>query len=348
MPKISTPASPASTTRVRSVGTTVVWCIALTCLVGVLAALSMFIGSGVATPSQVIGALTGTSGDPFIDVVVMERRLPRTALAILVGAALAVAGAIIQALTRNPLADPGLLGVNAGAYLAVAAGLAISGSASIAAQVPWGLLGAGVAALAVFLIGGSGRNGGSPTRLVLAGVALGAVFTGVGYAFTLLNREVFDRIRHWSAGSVSNREFDVVIAILPFLAIGLALTIVLLGSLDAFALGEDIARSLGARVGLTRVLGFFAITALCGAATAAVGPIVFLGLMVPHLARAIAGPNQIRIVALALVIGPALLLIADILGRVLVPAEMPAGIVVAFLGAPVLIWVARRKGANAL
>ncbi|MEY9212342.1 iron chelate uptake ABC transporter family permease subunit [Thermobifida halotolerans] len=311
-----------------------------------LTALSLFVGSGDLTWSQSWDALTGHSASPD-GIIVREYRVPRTLLAIVVGAALGAAGAVIQAVTRNPLADPGLLGVNSGAFLAVAVGAAFLGVSGVAGQVWLGLAGALATAVVVHLVGTSGRQGRNPVHLVLAGIAIGAVLNGVGHGVTLLAPEVFDRIRFWQVGSLQGRQIDVLWGVLPFVAAGLVITVALTRSLNTLALGDDLARSLGSRVLLVRGLGFTAITLLCGAATAAVGPVSFLGLMVPHAVRAVVGPDQRWIVPLSLVAAPVVFLGADILGRVVIAGELPVGIVTAFVGSPVLVWLVRRTEVKA-
>ncbi len=210
----------------------------------------------------------------------LERRLPRTALALAAGAALGAAGVVMQALARNPLADPGLLGVNAGAYTAVVFGSAVMGPSVGTGHVWLAVLGALVTAAAVYVIGTSGPMGANPAKLVLTGVAIGAVLSGISFAVTLAMPEVFDRVRFWSAGSLQGRGGEDVTAILPFVAVGLLIALALPRALNALALGDDAASALGARPGLTRLAGLAAVTLLCGAATAAAGPLSFIGLLV--------------------------------------------------------------------
>ncbi len=275
-------------------------------------------------------------------LIIRELRLPRTVLAVLVGAALAVAGALIQALTRNPLADPGILGVNGGAALFVAIAVGTLGLTDVWTYLWFGFLGAAVATVAVYALGSLGRDGGTPIRLTLAGVAVGAVLMGVTTGLVLLDPKAFDTMRSWYAGSVSGRSLEIAWATGPFIAVGLVLAFAVARSLDAVALGDDLARSLGTNIRRTRTVGVIAVTLLCGAAVAAAGPIGFVGLMVPHAVRMIVGPSQPAILAYSLVGGPILVLSGDIIGRVLAQAEVPVGIVTAFVGAPVLIVLVRR------
>ncbi|MCR6501390.1 iron chelate uptake ABC transporter family permease subunit [Shinella sp. CPCC 101442] len=282
-------------------------------------------------------------------LVIRGYRLPRTLLAILCGAAFGVSGALIQAATRNPLADPGILGVNAGAAFFVTLAVGVLGWRSIEASLWSAFLGAIVVTLMVQALGMVGRIGATPLRLVLAGVALSAVLGGLGSAVTLLDPASFDALRQWSVGSVAGRDMQVVLAVAPFIGAGLVVALAAARPLNAVALGEELARSLGADVLKARILVVIAVTLLAGAATAAAGPIGFVGLMVPHAVRWFVGPDQRWIVVLTMIFSPVLLLAADIAGRIVVrPGEVEAGIVTAFLGAPVLILLARRRKAGGL
>ena len=315
-------------------------------LVGIAAA-SMFVGSGNIPADTVWRALVSGGGNTDA-ILVTDYRVPRTILGVAAGIALGLAGALLQAITRNPLADPGILGVNAGAYFAIVIGITFFGAGAISSYVWWAFGGAILTTVAVFLVGSRGRAGATPVRLVLAGVALGAVLGGISLGITLLHPDTFDRIRFWAVGSLQSRQLDIVVGVLPFIVVGTLLALVLSRTLNVVALGDDLAKSLGAHVTRTRVLGLVAITLLCGAATAAVGPISFLGLMVPYVARALFGPDQRWVIPFTLVLAPIIFLSADMLGRVLVSSELPVGIVTAFIGAPVLILIIRRKQAKAL
>lgn len=318
---------------------------------GVLVAvmvLSVAVGSKAIGVSDVWHALFDATGTDN-DYIVRELRVPRTLVALVIGAALGVAGALIQALTRNPLADPGILGVNAGAAFFVALGIATFGVGSISGYVWFAFAGALVVTVAVYLIGSAGRGPADPVRLTLAGVALGAVLAGITTAMTLLDPQAFDQMRNWNAGAVTGRGMDVLGPVLPFLAAGLVLALIVARPLNAIALGEDLAASLGANLTRTRVIVVIAVTLLAGGATAVAGPIGFVGLMVPHIARWIVGPDQRWIIAYTVVFAPILLVAADVLGRVVMrPGEIPVGIVTAFVGAPVLIVLIRRKKVSGL
>ncbi|NDZ96671.1 iron chelate uptake ABC transporter family permease subunit [Streptomyces sp. SID6673] len=286
------------------------------------------------------------SGD---QIIIRELRVPRTVLGLVVGMALGVGGALIQGMTRNPLADPGLLGVNAGSAFFVAIAVGLLGLTGIWSYVWFAFAGAAIVAVVVYVLGSMGRAAPSPIRLTLSGVAVSALLTGVTTGLTLLDPQAFDEMRFWRAGSIAGRDLSVTGAVLPFIVAGLVLAVVVARSLNALALGDDAARSLGANVTLTRALGTVAVTLLCGAATAAAGPISFVGLMIPHIARWIVGPDQRWIVAYSVVGGAILVLLADVIGRVVIrPGEMQVGVITAFIGAPVLIILVRRAKASGL
>ncbi len=310
---------------------------------------SMIVGSRMIPAGEIIPALLNSSPTSVDEIIVCIYRLPRTLLGLLCGAAFGVAGALIQAATRNPLADPGILGVNAGAAFFVTLAVGLLGFHSIDADLWFAMLGAVIVTLAVYVLGSIGRNGAAPVRLVLAGVALSAVLGGIGSAITLLDPQAFDAMRVWSIGSIAGRDMEVVVAVAPFIGVGLLIALVAARPLNAVALGDDLARSLGANILRARTLALIAVTLLAGAGTAAAGPIGFVGLMVPHVMRWFVGPDQRWIIPLTMIYAPVLLLSADIAGRlVLYPGELEAGIVTAFIGAPVLILLARGKKASAL
>ncbi|TDQ54222.1 iron complex transport system permease protein [Actinorugispora endophytica] len=300
--------------------------------------LSLAVGSRPTSPLQVWSVLTGEA-DSYVATVVRSR-YPRTVLGLLVGAALALAGTLMQGVTRNPLADPGLLGVNAGAAAAVVTATALLGPTSTVAAVWWALPGALLAGLAAYSMG---SGGGGMVRLVLAGAVVSAVLTAYVEAVSLSLPEVFDDYRHWVVGSLAGRGFDVVAAILPFLAVGVLAALLVMGGLNALALGEEAAASLGANTLLVRSVGLVAATFLAAGATAGAGPIMFVGLAVPHVVRALVGVDFRLQVPFALLAGPTLLLLADVVGRSLVrPMELMVGVVTAFVGAPVLLYAVRR------
>lgn len=312
-----------------------------------LLVLSVMIGSTAIAPSVVWDALFHPSAD-IDQFAIRDYRLPRTVAGLVVGAALGVSGALIQALTRNPLADPGILGLHAGASFAVTVAVGLLGVRDIGGYMWFAFAGALIVTLMVLALGAT-RQGQSPVVMVLAGVCIGAVLRGAGSALELTNPAAFDVMRAWNAGSIVARPLDLVWPIVPFLVVGLVLAVVVSGSLNAMALGDDLAAAQGVRLTRTRVLAIIALTLLAGGATAIAGPIGFVGLMVPHVARWIVGPNQRWIFAYSVLLAPILLLASDILGRVVMhPSEIPVGIVTAFVGAPVLIVLVRRKKASRL
>ncbi|MEU5162158.1 iron chelate uptake ABC transporter family permease subunit [Streptomyces sp. NPDC020875] len=317
-------------------------------VLAVAVALSLLVGANPLSPSTVLETLLGGGSDES-RFVIWEQRVPRTVAGVLVGAALGVAGALIQAFTRNPLADPGILGVNAGAAFAVAVGIVFLGVTSPFGYVWLACAGALVVTTIVYGIGAAGRDAAGPVRLTVTGVAVGAVFAGLTTGLTLTHPDAFDRMRGWSAGSLLGRGFDVVLPVLPLVVVGLLLAVAAAPGLNSVALGVDVARAQGVNVRRIRIAVLVAVTLLAGCATAVAGPIVFVGLMVPHLVRWAVGTDQRRIVLGSLVVAPALVVLADVLGRVAVlPSEMPAGVVTAFLGAPVLIALVRRPQASGL
>nr|WP_229900212.1 iron chelate uptake ABC transporter family permease subunit [Streptomyces hiroshimensis] len=275
-------------------------------------------------------------------VIVREVRLPRTLLGLLAGAALGLSGAVMQALTRNPLAEPGILGVNAGAAAAVVSAITFLGVSSAGGYVWFALAGAAVVSVVVHVLGGS--RGATPVRLALAGTAVTYALYGYVNSVQLMDSAALDRMRFWTVGSLASADADVIRQVLPFIAAGILLALALARPLNAMALGDDSARALGTRPARTRVLAMAAVTLLCGAATAACGPIVFIGLIVPHLVRALTGPDQRWILPYAAVLSPVLLLGADIAGRVVArPGELQAGIVTAVVGGPLFIHLVRRR-----
>lgn len=305
--------------------------------------LSIGLGTRELSVDEVWRGLFGC--DCGLATVVRQMRLPRTLLGLLAGSALGLAGGVMQALTRNPLADPGLLGINAGASAAVATATALLGVGAFHGYVWFALAGALGVAVLVYAVSGAGSA--TPARLVLAGAGLNAALYSYVSALMLLDSRSLDRMRFWTVGSLADARYATVTAMLPFVAAGALLALALARPLNALALGDDSARALGARPARVRVAAILAVTLLCGAATAACGPIVFVGLMVPHLVRALTGPDLRWLLPYCAVLAPVLLLGADVLGRVLGrPAEVQVGIVTAVLGGPFfLCFVRRTRGA---
>lgn len=288
---------------------------------------------------------TFTSFDPTNTdhLIVRELRLPRTLLAIVVGAALGTAGALMQGVTRNPLADPGLLGVNAGASFTVVLAIWLFKITSVSGLVWFAFVGAAIASVAVYVLGSAGRGGATPVRLALAGAALAALLFALTRAVTLLDQATLDRFRFWAVGSLAGRSAGVTGQIAVFVLVGLVLAFGTARQLNSLALGEETARALGTRVNLTRGVSVLAITLLCGSAVAAAGPIGFVGLVVPHVVRSWFGPDQRWLLPASACAGVALLLFCDTLGRVVArPGEVQVGIMTAAIGGPVFVMLVRR------
>jgi len=280
---------------------------------------------------------TGTYGD-----VVVDERLSRTVLGLLAGAALGLSGAVLQALTRNPLADPGLLGINAGASAAVVTAITYLGVTSLSGYVWFAFLGAAAVGALVWFLGGS--RGATPVRLALAGTAISAALYGYLQAVMITDDAALGRMRFWTVGSLASATDSTILQVLPFLAAGTLLALGLARPLNAVAMGDDTAKALGADLNRTRALSMLAATVLCGAATAACGPIAFVGLMVPHVVRSFTGPDLRWILPYATVLSPVLLLGADVIGRVVArPSELQVGIITALIGGPVFILLVRRR-----
>ncbi|MBA2812266.1 iron chelate uptake ABC transporter family permease subunit [Streptomyces sp. KM273126] len=330
-----TTAAPPERRAIRTMG--------LLTSVGILALValaSIAIGAKELSLEQVWHGLfddTGTYGD-----VVVGERLSRTVLGLLAGAALGLSGALLQALTRNPLADPGLLGINAGASAAVVTAITFLGVTSLSGYVWFAFLGAAVVGALVWFLGGS--RGATPVRLALAGTAITAALYGYLQAVMITDGAALGKMRFWTVGSLASATDSTITQVLPFFGVGLVLALFLARPLNAVAMGDDTARALGAGLGRTRALSMAAATVLCGAATAACGPIVFVGLMVPHLVRSFTGPDLRWILPYATILSPVLLLGADVIGRMVArPAEVQVGIVTAVLGGPVFIFLVRRR-----
>ncbi|MGW4436348.1 FecCD family ABC transporter permease [Streptomyces sp. NPDC004596] len=313
----------------------------LSVVILVLVALaSIAVGAKALSPDQVWHGLfhsTGTYGD-----VVVDERISRTVLGLLAGAALGLSGAVLQALTRNPLADPGLLGINAGASAAVVTALTFLGVTSLTGYVWFAFGGAAAVGALVWFLGGS--RGATPVRLALAGTAISAALYGYLQAVMIMDGAALGKMRFWTVGSLASATGSTIAQVLPFLAAGTLLALGLARPLNAVAMGDDTARALGANLGRTRALAMLAATVLSGAATAACGPVIFVGLMVPHAVRSFTGPDLRWILPYATVLSPVLLLGADVLGRVVArPAELQVGIVTALIGGPVFIFLVRRR-----
>lgn len=316
-------------------------------LLGVLVPLllvSIAIGTKQIPLGTVVDAIFAYDPDVGDHDIIRSLRVPRTIVGALVGTALGVAGTLMQGLTRNPIADPGILGVNAGASLAVVIGIYVFGIGSLSGYIWFAFIGAAVTSFAVYTLGSLGREGATPVKLALAGAAITAMFASITSGILLSDLATLDQFRFWVVGSLQNRMPDMVVQVAPFLAVGLVGAMGTGRVLNALALGDDVAASLGQRVGLTRIGVGVLIVLLVGGAVSIAGPIAFVGLAVPHIARAIVGPDYRWILPCAALVAPILLLGADIIGRVIDrPDEIQVGIVTAVLGAPFFIALVRYR-----
>jgi iron complex transport system permease protein len=306
--------------------------------------LSITVGARPIALGDVLAAISAPDPDSTTHRIILELRLPRTLVGLLVGAALGLSGAILQGATRNPLADPGLLGIQSGATLCVVLGISVFGITTLSGYVWLAFLGAGIAAVAVYLIASMGREGATPVKLALAGAAVTAALGSITSAILITSAEMLDQIRFWQVGALTGRTMDILLQVAPFLLFGIGLALTTGRILDGLAMGDDVARGLGQRVQLNRAFAGLAAVILAGAAVAAAGPIAFVGLTIPHVARAMTGPNYRWILPYSMLLGPILLLGADIIGRVIVPpGELQVGIVTAAIGAPFFIAFVRRR-----
>ncbi|SOC56553.1 FecCD family ABC transporter permease [Ornithinimicrobium cerasi] len=314
---------------------------------GGLAVLSVTLGVRDVSLEDLLAALGGL--DENVSQAAVHKRLPRTLLAMLVGAALGLAGAVMQGVTRNPLADPGILGVTAGASLAVVVGIAFAGLSSPTGFIWVAIAGAAASAVFVYVVGSLGRGGATPLKLALAGAATSAAFSSLISAILLPRIAVMDSFRFWQTGGVGGANLERIGTVLPFLLIGTLLCLVVARGLNSLALGDDLAAGLGERIALTRAAAATGAVLLCGAATAVAGPIGFVGLVVPHACRLLGGSDHRWLLPLSMVVGAALLTAADLVGRLVArPSEVDVGIITALVGAPVFIVVVRRMRGRAL
>ena len=319
----------------------------LLCLAGAVLLVAFFsitVGARPITLESVWTALTAFDPDSTDHRIIWDLRLPRTAIGLAVGAALGLSGAVLQGATRNPLADPSILGIHSGAAVFVVLGVAVFGITQLSVYVWLAFIGAGAAMLVVYAVASLGREGATPIKLALAGAAMTAAMQSVTSAILLTSPRTLDEIRFWQVGSLVGRDMDIFIQVAPFLAIGMVLALATGRMLDGLSMGEDVARALGQNVDRSRAIAGLAAVILSGAATAAAGPIAFVGLTVPHVARAVTGPNYRWILPYSMLLAPILLLGADVIGRVIAPpGEVQVGIVTAVIGAPFFIALVRRR-----
>ncbi|CAN7244187.1 FecCD family ABC transporter permease [Devosia sp. LjRoot3] len=311
--------------------------------------LSMATGARPIPIDMVWSALVSYDPNSTEHRIIWDLRLPRTVVGVLVGAALGLAGAVLQGATRNPLADPSILGINSGAALFVVLGVSVFGITQLTAYVWLAFIGAGAAMLVVYAVASLGREGATPIKLALAGAAMTAVMQAIINAILLTSPRTLDEVRFWQVGSLAGRSMEIALQVSPFILAGTVLALATARLLDGLSMGDDVARSLGQRIGLSRGLAGLASVVLAGSAVAAAGPIAFVGLTVPHVARAITGPGYRWILPYSMLMAPILLLGADVIGRVIAPpGEVQVGIVTAFIGAPFFIALVRRRKLAAL
>lgn len=318
------------------------WLAVAAIVLGLLCMASVAFGAREVTLGEIIAGLGGDVRG--VSEAAVVARIPRTVLALLVGAALGLAGASMQAVTRNPLADPGILGVSGGAALAVVIGIAFFGLADPYAYMAVAIAGAAAAAVFVYLVGSLGRGGATPLKLTLAGAATSAAFVSLTSAILLPRVDAMETFRFWQIGGVGGATWDRIAIVLPVLVVGTVICLICARGMNSLALGDDLAAGLGEHVFRTRLVAAAGAVILCGAATAVAGPIAFVGLVVPHLCRLLVGTDHRWLLPFSAIAGAALLVAADVIGRVVArPEEIEVGIVTAFIGAPVFIWIVRRQ-----
>ena len=348
MTAVDTRSAPAAALLRRPARTRVLWLLAAILVLAAVMVASLALGSRTVAWSDVWTALTGVS-DGSLEQAAATKRIPRTLLAVTVGAALGLAGGVMQGVTRNPLADPGILGVNMGASLAVVSAVAFFGLSSATGYIWVAMAGAAVSAAFVYTVGSLGRGGATPLKLALAGAATSAALTSLVSAVILPRNDIAGSFRLWQIGGVSGASFDRLGQVLPFLLAGCVLSLLSARTLNSLALGDELAAGLGERVALARAVAALGAVVLCGAATAAAGPIGFVGLIVPHTCRLLVGVDHRWLLPFSALLGAVLLTVADIVGRLVArPAEVDVGIVTALVGGPFFLYIVRRQKVRAL
>ncbi|RZE11928.1 FecCD family ABC transporter permease [Streptomyces albidoflavus] len=331
----------------RPAGVRTLWLLAALLVLAAVMVASLAYGSRDVPWADVQAAIGGADGT--LGEAAAAKRIPRTLLAVVIGAALALSGAVMQGVTRNPLADPGILGVNMGASLAVVTGVAFFGLTSPTSYIWVAIVGAAAAALFVYTVGTLGRGGATPLKLALAGAATSAAFASLVSAVVLPRNDIAGSFRLWQIGGVGGASYERIGQVLPFLAAGFLLCLLSARALNSLALGDELAAGLGERVALVRAVAALGAVLLCGAATAVAGPIAFVGLVVPHTCRLLVGVDHRWLLPLSMLLGAVLLTAADVVGRVVArPSEIDVGIVTALIGAPFFIYIVRRQKVRAL
>ncbi|KOX17330.1 iron ABC transporter permease [Nocardiopsis sp. NRRL B-16309] len=344
---VDTRPAPGAAVARRPVRVRMFWLLVCLAVLAAIMLASVALGSRVVGADDVFAALGGA--DETIAQAAVTKRIPRTLLAVAVGAALGLSGGVMQGVTRNPLADPGILGVNMGASLAVVTGVVYFGLAAPTSYIWVAIAGAAAAAAFVYTVGSLGRGGATPLKLALAGAATSAAFASLVRAVILPRNDVAGGFQLWQIGGVGGASFDNIAHVLPFLLTGLVLSLGSARALNSLALGDDLAAGLGERVALVRATAAAGAVLLCGAATAVAGPIAFVGLVVPHVCRLLVGVDHRWLLPFSALLGAALLTAADVIGRIVArPSEVEVGIVTALIGAPVFISIVRRQKVRAL
>ncbi|PSL00574.1 iron complex transport system permease protein [Murinocardiopsis flavida] len=347
MTPVGTAPAPDPAAVRRPVRVRILWLLAALLALALLMLASVALGSRNVGIADITAALAGT--DATLEQAAVAKRIPRTLLAVVVGAALGLSGAVMQGVTRNPLADPGILGVNMGASLAVVTGIVFFGLAAPTSYIWVAIAGAAAAAAFVYTVGALGRGGATPLKLALAGAATSAAAASLVSAVALPRNDVAGGFRLWQVGGVGGASYDGIAHVLPFLAAGAAISLLSARSLNALALGDELAAGLGERVALARGGGALGAVTLCGAATAVTGPIGFVGLVVPHACRLLVGVDHRWLLPFSALLGASLLTAADVVGRVVArPEEVAVGIVTALIGAPFFIYIVRRQQVRSL
>lgn len=320
-----------------------IWLLVGLVVLVVLSVLSISFGVRAVSFDDIVAALTGHT-DTIAEAAIVKR-IPRTVLALLVGAALALSGATMQAVTRNPIADPGILGVSNGASLAVVCGIAFFGLADPYGQMAFAIVGAGVAAVFVYTVGSLGRGGATPLKLALAGAATSAAFASLISAVMLPRVDLLQTFQSWQIGGVGGAEWPRIALTAPVLAVGALICFLCSRGMNSLALGDEMAKGLGENVVRTRMISALGAVILAGAATAIAGPIGFVGLIIPHVCRMLVGTDHRWLLPFSAIAGAALLTASDIVGRVIAPSseEIQVGIITAIIGAPFFIWIVRRQ-----
>ena len=318
----------------------IILCLAL---LSIMAIFSISLGAKSIAFTKVIDVLLGNDPDS-LDAAIILQRIPRTVFGILAGGALGISGALMQSITRNPIADPSILGVNTGASLFVVAGIAFF-NITVAYQYIWlAIIGAGVTAVFVYSVASMGKDGATPLKLALSGSAVSIVLGSLVSTIMLPNNRVMEAFRFWQVGSIGSATWENIMLISPFLIVGFIISMFISGYLNNLALGDEAATALGTNVVMTRTIGALSSVLLCGATTALAGPIGFVGLIIPHIIRLIFGSEMSKMLPLSFLGSAILMLISDIIGRIIsLPGETEVGIVTAVIGAPVFI-LAIRKG----